>query len=84
MCGCNVCLTCLKKGYRLTKQGKSIYKMGWKQVTSDMQGGKMLSTMTMEANSEASAETETSATLPDNLLFKREVCPSLYPSLFML
>ena len=61
------------KGYRLTKQGKSIYKMGWKQVTSDMQGGKMLSTMTMEANSEASAETETSATLPDNLLFKREV-----------
>lgn len=44
----------------------------------------MLSTMTMEANSEASAETETSATLPDNLLFKREVCPSLYSSLFML
>ncbi|XP_075653898.1 uncharacterized protein LOC142624254 [Castanea sativa] len=61
------------KGYRLTKQGKSIFRMGWKQVTSDMQGGKMLSTMTMEANSEASAETETSATLPDNLLFKREV-----------
>lgn len=61
------------KGYRLTKQGKSIFRMGWKQVTSDMQGGKMLSTMAMEANSEASAETETSATWPDNLLFKREV-----------
>ncbi|GMY27416.1 5'-nucleotidase SurE [Fagus crenata] len=61
------------KGYKLTKQGKTIFRMGWKQVTSNMQGGKMLSTMTMEANSEASAETETSATLSENRLFKREV-----------
>ena len=78
MCGCNVCLTCLKKGWRLTKQGKSICGMSWKQ------GGKILSTMTMEANSEASAETENSATLPGNRLFQRKVCPLLYPSLFML
>lgn len=81
MCGCNVvCLICLKKGYKLTKQGKTIFRMGWKQVTSNMQGGKMLSTMTMEANSEASAETETSATLSENCLFKREVCPFFDPS----
>ncbi|KAK6130270.1 hypothetical protein DH2020_035983 [Rehmannia glutinosa] len=39
------------KGYRLTKQGKSIVKMGWRQVTSDAQGGQMLSTMTMDTNS---------------------------------
>ncbi|KAE8077028.1 hypothetical protein FH972_015637 [Carpinus fangiana] len=61
------------KGYKLTKQGKGIFMMGWKQVTSNMEGGKMLSTMTMEANSEESAETESSSLLPEHLLFKREV-----------
>ncbi|KAB1214196.1 5'-nucleotidase SurE [Morella rubra] len=61
------------KGYKLTKQGTSIFRMGWRQITSNMQGGKMLSTMTMEANSEASEETETSTISPECLLFKREV-----------
>ena len=70
----------LEKGYKLTKQGKGIFMMGWKQVTSNMEGGKMLSTMTMEANSEESAETESSSLLPEHLLFKREVCSFLYPS----
>lgn len=71
---------CLKKGYKLTKQGTSIFRMGWRQVTSDMQGEKMASTMTMESNSEASAETQTSPILPENPLFRREVCAFLYPS----
>ncbi|KAH7573768.1 hypothetical protein JRO89_XS03G0204500 [Xanthoceras sorbifolium] len=61
------------KGYKLTKQGKSIFNMGWRQVTSETQGGKMLSTMTMETDSAAQTETDTSTALQDHLLFKREV-----------
>lgn len=61
------------KGYKLTKQGKSIYKMGWSQVTSDMQGGKMLSTMTMDMDSTAPIETGALNLSQDHLLFKREV-----------
>ncbi|KAJ4722450.1 putative 5'-nucleotidase surE [Melia azedarach] len=60
------------KGYKLTKQGKSIFKMGWRQVTSETQGGKMLSTMTMETDSAARTETDTSTILQENLLFRRE------------
>ncbi|KAK6130197.1 hypothetical protein DH2020_036007 [Rehmannia glutinosa] len=61
----------LEQGYRLTKQGKSIVKMGWRQVTSDSQGGKMLSTMTMDTNS--SYTEEDSSTKHEHLIFKREV-----------
>ncbi|XP_024931219.2 uncharacterized protein LOC107423200 isoform X2 [Ziziphus jujuba] len=61
------------KGYKLTKQGKSIFQMGWRQVTSDKQGGKMLSTMTMDTNSPASTEIETPVISAENLLFKREI-----------
>ncbi|KAK6130291.1 hypothetical protein DH2020_035963 [Rehmannia glutinosa] len=59
------------KGYRLTKQGKSIVKMGWRQVTSDAQGGQMLSTMTMDTNS--SYTEEDLSTKHEHLIFKREV-----------
>ncbi|KAI5573386.1 hypothetical protein BDE02_10G077400 [Populus trichocarpa] len=61
------------KGYKLTKQGKSIYEMAWSQVTSDMQGGKMLSTMTMDTDSTAPIETGALNLSQDHLLFKREV-----------
>ncbi|KAJ7980049.1 5'-nucleotidase surE [Quillaja saponaria] len=61
------------KGYKLTTQGKSIIRMGWKQVTSGTQGGKMLSTMTMETDNEAPTETDTASISPDHLMFKREV-----------
>ncbi|KAG5554740.1 hypothetical protein RHGRI_012334 [Rhododendron griersonianum] len=61
------------KGYKLTKQGKSIVKMGWKQVTSAAQGGKMLSTMTMETNSLTSSEMDASTMPKEHRLFKREV-----------
>ncbi|KAK3040577.1 hypothetical protein RJ639_029023 [Escallonia herrerae] len=61
------------KGYKLTNQGKSIIKMGWRQVTSEAQGGKMLSTMTMETNSVACTDMDASTISPDHLLFKREV-----------
>ncbi|KAF7806855.1 5'-nucleotidase surE [Senna tora] len=58
------------KGYKLTKQGKSCIKMGWKQVTSETKGQKMTSTMTMEVDTAAPTETVSS---PEHLLFKREV-----------
>ncbi|KAJ8558027.1 hypothetical protein K7X08_004793 [Anisodus acutangulus] len=63
------------KGYRLTKQGKSIVKMGWRQVVSESQGGKMLSTMTMDslASREACVEESTLSTQQEHLLFDREV-----------
>lgn len=61
------------KGYKLTKQGKSIVRTGWRQVSSDAQGGKMLSTMTMEMNTPASAIIDDSTLSQDHLLFKREV-----------
>ncbi|OVA18851.1 Survival protein SurE-like phosphatase/nucleotidase [Macleaya cordata] len=62
------------KGYKATKQGKSIVKIGWKQVFSDSQGGKMLSTMTMETNSSVGEETNVSSTTSqEQLLFKRQV-----------
>jgi len=61
------------KGYKLTKQGKCIVKMGWRQVTSAAQGGKMLSTMTMEANSLTNSEVDASSMPKEHRLFKREV-----------
>nr|KAJ0204144.1 hypothetical protein LSAT_V11C500282640 [Lactuca sativa] len=60
------------KGYKLTKQGKSIVKMGWKRVSSDAQGAQMLSTMTMESNSVAS-NPDANSVSQEQLLFKREV-----------
>ncbi|CAI9776335.1 unnamed protein product [Fraxinus pennsylvanica] len=61
------------KGYQQTKQGKSIVKMGWRQVTSDAQGGKMLSTMTMEMNSSSNFESDALSAPHDHLMFKRQV-----------
>lgn len=61
------------KGYKLTKQGTSIVKMGWRQVTSEAQGGKMLSTMSMETISSTNSETEGSVMSQECRLFKREV-----------
>ncbi|KAI8566259.1 hypothetical protein RHMOL_Rhmol02G0026000 [Rhododendron molle] len=61
------------KGYKLTKQGKSFNKMGWRQVTSDTQGGKMLSTMTMETNSITSTDVDLPTISGESLLFKRAV-----------
>ncbi|KAL0457207.1 UNVERIFIED_CONTAM: 5'-nucleotidase SurE [Sesamum latifolium] len=70
------CLPIFSAGYRLTKQGKSRVKMGWRQVTSDAQGGKMLSTMTMETNSSSHSEAEALSTNHGHLMFKREVTGS--------
>nr|GMD66136.1 5'-nucleotidase SurE isoform X1 [Ipomoea batatas] len=61
------------KGYRLTKQGKSIVKTGWMEVTPGAQGGKMLSTMTMEQNSSETVEPSDLSTQSEHLLFKRQV-----------
>ncbi|PON80085.1 Survival protein SurE-like phosphatase/nucleotidase [Parasponia andersonii] len=61
------------KGYKLTKQGKSIFRMGWREVSSELQGGKMLSTMTMESDSARSVENDTPTVSEDHRLFQREV-----------
>ncbi|KDP40167.1 hypothetical protein JCGZ_02165 [Jatropha curcas] len=60
------------KGYKLTKQGKSMFKMGWKQVPSSMGGGKMLSTMTMDTNSAAPTEIDVSDLSQEQMWFRRE------------
>ncbi|XVF38214.1 hypothetical protein REPUB_Repub20aG0081300 [Reevesia pubescens] len=49
------------KGYKLTKQGKSMMKIGWRQFGFDGSGGKAL------------LEPETDYTSADNLLFCREL-----------
>ncbi|KAL5541578.1 hypothetical protein UlMin_009288 [Ulmus minor] len=61
------------KGYKLTKQGTAMFKMGWRQVTSDMHGEKMMSTMTMETDSSVSAEISTPADSDEHRLFQRVV-----------
>ncbi|RZC88384.1 hypothetical protein C5167_016195 [Papaver somniferum] len=62
------------KGYKATRQGKSIVKIGWRQVVSESQGGNMLSTMTMENNSTAGEGPKVSSTpSEENLLFKKQV-----------
>ncbi|XP_021857703.2 uncharacterized protein [Spinacia oleracea] len=58
------------KGYRLTTQGKSIFKMGWKQVTSTARG-KLLSTMEMDMDSSESQEVSSSAVSQGQRLFRR-------------
>ncbi|KAG8483212.1 hypothetical protein CXB51_022113 [Gossypium anomalum] len=75
-CICNGYLGCffsLKKGYKLTRQGKSIFKMGWEEVKSEGQGGKMLSTMEMESDSSARAEINTATVAAGYRMFKRKV-----------
>ncbi|KAK7308059.1 hypothetical protein VNO77_41650 [Canavalia gladiata] len=63
------------KGYKLTKQGKSIVKMGWKQVTSET-GQKMSSDMT-NTDTETSKNFDSSSVSPEHLLFVREVRGSI-------
>ncbi|KAF9594220.1 hypothetical protein IFM89_028877 [Coptis chinensis] len=61
------------KGYKVTKQGRSMNKKGWRQVPSNTQGVTMLSTMTMETNTSAREETTVdSATTEGHFLFKME------------
>ncbi|TKY71177.1 5'-nucleotidase SurE [Spatholobus suberectus] len=60
------------KGYKLTKQGKSIFKMGWRQVTSETEGRKMSSDMT-NTDTETPKNFESSSVSPQHLLFAREV-----------
>ncbi|CAA3009583.1 5 -nucleotidase -like isoform X1 [Olea europaea subsp. europaea] len=61
------------KGYRMTSQGKSMVKTGWRQVGSDAQGARMLPTMTMESNSSSSNESDALSTPNNHLLFNRKV-----------
>ncbi|KAH1267801.1 5'-nucleotidase SurE [Glycine max] len=64
------------KGYKLTKQGKSIIKTGWRQVTSETEGPKMSSDMT-NTDTETSKNFDSSSASPEHLLFAREVIGSV-------
>ncbi|KAI4378870.1 hypothetical protein MLD38_016293 [Melastoma candidum] len=61
------------KGYKLTQQGKSMFLMGWRAVSSEKRPGRMLSTMTMEADTGESTERETSPISQDQVLYRRQV-----------
>ncbi|KAJ0233057.1 5'-nucleotidase [Hirschfeldia incana] len=65
------------KGYKLTRQGKSLGKMGWRQVEEEAQGAKMLSTMSMETDSgvvsDNNNDTSANHSKDDSRLFKREL-----------
>ncbi|XP_047317163.1 5'-nucleotidase SurE [Impatiens glandulifera] len=62
------------KGYKLTKQGKTFFKLGWKQVASEAEGGNLLSTMAMEANPSLTPKTDdANAKSEERLLFKRDL-----------
>ncbi|KAL3365910.1 hypothetical protein AABB24_010836 [Solanum stoloniferum] len=62
------------KGYRLTKQGKCFYKMGWTQVTSEAQEGTTSPTKVMEIkppeNTEVCTEESALSTKEEHLVFK--------------
>lgn len=62
----------MKKGYKLTRQGKSIIKMGWRQVTSQTEGRRMSSDMT-NTDADIPKNFGTSSVSPENLSFVREV-----------
>ncbi|CAH9071914.1 unnamed protein product [Cuscuta epithymum] len=61
------------KGFKLTKQGKSLIKTGWKQATSEGHGAKMLSTMTMDLTPSQTTQPSVDHTGQDQFLFAREV-----------
>ncbi|KAL3334765.1 hypothetical protein AABB24_031144 [Solanum stoloniferum] len=62
------------KGYRLTKQGKCFYKMGWTQVTSEAQEGTTTPTKVMEIkppeNTEVCTDESALSTKEEHLVFK--------------
>ncbi|MBA0700343.1 hypothetical protein Goari_005630 [Gossypium aridum] len=51
--------------------------MGWEEVKSEGQGGKMLSTMEMELDSSARAEIDTATVAAGYRMFKRKVIRSV-------
>ncbi|CAH9099584.1 unnamed protein product [Cuscuta europaea] len=61
------------KGYKMTRQGKSIIKTGWKQTTNEGHGAKMLSTMTMDFTPSQTTQPSVDCTGQDHFLFAREV-----------
>ncbi|KAL9670535.1 hypothetical protein QQ045_008088 [Rhodiola kirilowii] len=61
------------KGFKLAKQGRSQYKLGWQQVVSDKDGGSSLRpNMTMDAQLSSSPENDGEPG-QEQLLFKRHI-----------
>lgn len=74
--GCNDVLLVLLfpwKGYKLTEQGRSFFVMGWRLVSSETQGGQMLSTMTMDKDVAELPDMDASTISAEHRMFKREV-----------
>ncbi|KAI6683686.1 hypothetical protein NL676_029599 [Syzygium grande] len=61
------------KGYKLTEQGRSFFVMGWRLVSSETQGGQMLSTMTMDKDVAELPDMDASTISAEHRMFKREV-----------
>uniref|UniRef100_A0A7N0VBM7 Survival protein SurE-like phosphatase/nucleotidase domain-containing protein n=1 Tax=Kalanchoe fedtschenkoi TaxID=63787 RepID=A0A7N0VBM7_KALFE len=60
------------KGFKLAKQGRSLYKLGWKQVLSDKDGGSLRPDMTIDTYLSSSTEKD-SEPETGQLLFKRHI-----------
>ncbi|RWR73741.1 Survival protein SurE-like protein phosphatase/nucleotidase [Cinnamomum micranthum f. kanehirae] len=60
------------KGYKVTKQGKHMTKIGWKQVSSSTQGGKNPLTKNMQVDSVPGEEISVSS-MPQEVFFTREI-----------
>ncbi|OWM69828.1 hypothetical protein CDL15_Pgr025677 [Punica granatum] len=65
------------KGYKLTKQGRSIFLMGWRKVSSEMEGGNIQSDMTMDRDVNVTLENNASGMQQEHVLFKREILKSV-------
>ncbi|KAK4761968.1 hypothetical protein SAY87_029852 [Trapa incisa] len=65
------------KGYKLTKQGKSIFLMGWRKVTSETEGGNIQSNMSMDLDASLSSENIELTTKQGHTLFKRQITKSV-------
>ncbi|XP_042037928.1 uncharacterized protein LOC121783813 isoform X1 [Salvia splendens] len=62
------------KGYRLTKPGNSMNKLGWKQVASQAQGEEMISAMVSDPRPSSILESEAvDDTKNKNLMFIRKL-----------
>lgn len=63
----------VEQGYRLTKPGNSMNKLGWKQVSSQAQGEKMIYAMTLAPEISPNSEPEAVDTKHEHLMFIRKV-----------
>ncbi|KAK4757663.1 hypothetical protein SAY87_018964 [Trapa incisa] len=64
------------KGYKMTKQGKSNFSMGWRKVSSEIEGYNIQSNMSTDLDASLSSESNELTTKQGHVLFEREVLSS--------